>query len=306
MLDSLSAISFEYPYVFLVLLLFLICDKFCKAKVQSYFIPHLDFFNASKKVSSSFDTFLKYMIVLAATIALASPVKELNVINSKNDGIDIILSLDTSGSMRQRGFNPQNIEQTRWSVVSSIVKDFITKRENDNIGIVVFGTSVMTASALSYDKKAQAKIIDGLDIAIVGEKTALIDSIASSVNILKERETKSKVIIALTDGDDTASNIPLSVVLKLIKKYEIKLYTIAIGSASNYVLEQMSQISGGKSFSARSKSDLKSIYETIDKLEKSKLEQNKIVLKEYYYFYPLYVAFFALLLFIYLRNKKEI
>ncbi|MEA3512182.1 MAG: VWA domain-containing protein [Campylobacterota bacterium] len=305
MLDDFLTISFEYPYVFLLFFLFIFCAKFCKAKVESFYMPHLEIYSKSSSINSNIITLLKWVTIITAIIALASPIKELNIVNNKKDGIDMILSLDTSGSMRQIGFNRDNLQQNRWVVVQELVKDFISKRLNDNIGLVVFGSSVMTASPLSYDKKAQNKIMDSLDIGIVGDKTALINSIATSINILKNRDSKSKIIIALTDGDDTASTIPLNIVLKMAKKYNIKIYTIAIGTANNYTLNELSNKSKGRSFVALSKTDLKDIYNYIDMLEKSKIDQNKIVLKEYYYFYPLFISFLSLLFFIYLKNKRE-
>lgn len=302
MLDNLT---FEYPYFLVLILLFAVCAKFCKGKTQSYFVPHLNLFNESKKISSSLVSFFKWSAIVFSIIALASPVKELNVINTKNDGIDIVLNLDTSGSMSQRGFNPQNITQTRWSAVSFIVKDFISKRANDNIGLVVFGSSVMTASPLTYDKNAQKNIIDSLDIGVVGEKTAMIDSVATSINILKDRPTKSKIIVLLTDGDDTSSLIPLNAVSKMAEKHQIKIYSIAIGAVNNYVLNELSKRNGGKVFQASSSESLKQIYDLINDLEKSKIDQNKIVLKEYLFFYPLFIGFLSLLIFVYLKNKKE-
>ena len=305
MLDDLLLIKFEFPYLLLLILLFIICNKYCKAKNQSYYMPHLEIFEKSKSLQGNFISVLKWITVVFAIIALSSPIKELDIIKNKKDGIDMIVSLDTSGSMREKGFNSSNVGQNRWQVVQEIVNDFISKRINDNIGIVVFGTSVMTASPLSYDKQAQTKIIESLNIGIVGDKTALVNSIATSINILKQKETKTKIIIAITDGDDTASNIPLSVVIKLAKKYNIKIYTIAIGRANTYMLDQLSSQSGGKTFVAYTKNDLKGIYENIDTLEKSKIEQNKIVVKEYYFFYPLMFSFLALLFFVYFKNKRE-
>ena len=305
MLNDLLTIKLEYPYILLIIIIFLICNKYCKAKYESYYMPHLEIFAQAKGVQSSLISILKWSTILFAIIALSSPVKELNVIKNKKNGVDMIISLDTSGSMRERGFNPINREQSRWQVVQEIVNDFILKRVNDNIGIVVFGSSVMTASPLSYDKKAQSRIIEGLNIGIVGDKTALINSIATSINILKQKETKSKIIIAITDGEDTASNIPLSVVLKLSKKYNIKIYTISIGRSKTTTLEQLSRNSGGKTFVALTQSDLKDIYNTIDQLEKSEIDQNKIIVKEYYFFYPLILSFLSLLFLVYFKNKRE-
>ena len=92
----------------------------------------------------------------------------------------------------------------------------------------------------------------------------------------------------------------------MAKKYNIKIYTIAIGATNSYVLNQLSTVSNGKSFVARSKDNLKEIYNIINNLEKSKIEQNKIVLKEYYFFYPLFISFLALLLFVFLKNRNGV
>jgi Ca-activated chloride channel homolog len=296
--------NFEYPYVFLVIILFILCAKYCKAKNQAFYIPHIYIYKQTESLKSSLSSILKWITIIFAIIALASPIKEHDLINVKNNGIDMILSLDTSGSMRQFGFNPSKPQQNRWEVVQDIVGDFILSRKNDNIGIVVFGNSVMTASPLSYDKKAQKKIIDNLRIGIVGDKTALIDSIATSINILKNSKAKSKIIIAITDGDDTASTIPFNVVTKLAKKHSVKIYTIGIGMINPYLLEELSNANDGKTFTALSKNDLASVYEIINKLEKSDIEQNKVVLKEYYFFYPLMVSFLSLLLLVYIKNKR--
>lgn len=308
MLDNITSFftsfSFEYPYIFLLFFIFLLCSKYCKAKNQSFYLPHLNIFQQVSSSNKSLLFILKWCTIIFAIIALASPIKEHNIINIKNDGINMILSLDTSGSMRQKGFNPVNPMQNRWQIVQTIVSDFIASRKNDTIGIVVFGNSVMTASPLTYDKKAQKKIINNLNIGIVGDKTALIDSIATSINILKNSQAKSKIIVAITDGDDTASTIPLNVILKLAKKYNIKIYTIGIGMINPYLLEELSNTTGGKTFKALSKNDLVKVYETINKLEKSKIEQNKVVLKEYYFFYPLMVSFLSLLLLVYIKNKR--
>ena len=301
----LADISFEYPYVLLLFFLFVLCAKFCKAKVQSYYMPHLDIYEKATTLNSTLVSLLKWISILLAIIALASPIKELHSVNTKQDGIDMVLSLDTSGSMRQIGFNPNAPKQNRWQVVQTIVNDFINKRINDNIALVVFGSSVMTASPLSYDKKAQNRIVNSLRIGIVGDKTALINSIATSINILKNRETKSKIIIAITDGEDTASSIPLEVVLKLAKKYTIKIYTIAIGARNIYTLQQLSSATKGETFRVNSKKELEEVYQIIDNLEKSKIEKNKLILKEYYFFYPLMFSFLFLLFFIYLKNKRE-
>lgn len=297
-------LSFEYPWVFLLLVVFILCSRFCKAKSISYYMPHLRFFEEITVLNTQITFILKWLVIIFAIIALASPVKHLQTIHKKTDGIDIVLSLDTSGSMRHIGFDPTNLQLNRWQIVQSIVKDFIPKRVNDNIAIVVFGQAVMTASPLTFDKIAQQRILEHLQVGIVGVETALLDSIASSVNILKNSKAKSKVIILLTDGADTASKIPEQVAIKMAQKHNIKIYTIGIGQINQTLLLRLAKQTKGSFFQANSKNDLQNIYDEINMLEKTKIEQNKIVLKEYYFFYPLFFSIMSLIFLIYLKNKR--
>lgn len=300
----LNNISFEYPYVLLLIFVFIFCSIYCKAKSPSYYIPHLNIFQKSNQKSNFLINVLKYFIVSLTIISLASPVKENDTQIIKNDGINILLNLDASASMKYKDLDKDDRDKNRFDVVKEIVKDFIVKRKTDNIGLILFGDSILMASPLSFDKNAQKEIIDYLEIGMVGNKTALLDSIARSVNILKDKENSSNVIIVLSDGVDTASKIPIQVIVKLLKKYSIKAYTIGIGDSNKSVLNQISQQSNAKSYTAYSKDDLIAIYEDINKLEKSKIDQNKIVLKDYLFFYPLFFAVFFLIIFIYLKNKE--
>ncbi|QKF81217.1 vWA domain-containing protein [Halarcobacter ebronensis] len=304
MYNYLLTIKFEYPYLLLLILLFIFCSIFCKAKIPTYIMPHLNIFEQSRHKSLLLTTILKYLVIVGSIIALSSPYRQLDTQIIKNDGIDIVLSLDTSGSMNEKGLNTENQNENRFNVVKDIVKDFIPKRVNDNIAIVVFGTSVMMATPLSFDKEAQKEIVDYLEVGIVGDRTAMIDSLASSVNILKTSKAKSKIVILLSDGEDNASNIPLEVVIKLLEKYSIKVYTVGIGNSNKIILNQISKATNGKSYIAYSKDDLRDIYNEIDSLEKSKIESNKITLKEYLFFYPLFLAILSLILYIYLKNRE--
>lgn len=304
MFDYLFNIRFEYPYFLLLIFLFIICSIFCKARIQTYIIPHLEIFKKTKYRSTTLINTLKFITIIASVIALSSPYKQLNTQIIKNDGIDIVLNLDTSGSMKELGLNQDNQKEDRFTVVKSIVKDFLPKRVNDNIAITVFGTSVMMATPLSFDKEAQKSIVDYLEVGIVGDKTAMLDSLAMAVNILKSSKAKSKIVILLSDGEDNSSKIPLEVVVKLLKKYDIKVYCVGIGNSNKIILNHISQETKGKSYIANSKDDLIQIYEEIDTLEKSKIESNKITLKEYLFFYPLFLATISLILFIFLKNRE--
>ncbi|QKF76718.1 VWA domain-containing protein [Arcobacter defluvii] len=295
--------TFEYPYFLLLIFLFIFCSIFCKAKSPSYLIPHLNIFQKVNQKSNLINSILKYLIIIFSTIALSSPIKINDTILLKNDGINIILDLDASYSMNERDLDENHIK-SRFDVVKEIIKDFMTKRVADNIGVVLFGDSVLISSPLSFDKEAQKEIIDYLDVGMAGKNTALIDSVASSINILKDKKAKSNIIILLSDGEDNSSSIPIEVVIKLLKKYNIKVYTIGIGNFNNNILNSLAKESNAKAYVAYSKEDLNLIYEDINKLEKSKIDQNKIILKDYLFFYPLFFSILCLILLIYLRNKE--
>ena len=298
-----SNITFEYPYFLLLIILFVICSIYCKAKTPTYLIPHLNIFQFANQKSMFVINILKYIVIIFSIIALASPIKINDTIMLKNNGINILLNLDASGSMKEQDLD-NNYSKNRFEVVKEIVKEFMSKRVADNIGVVLFGDSVLIASPLSFDKEAQKQIMDYLDVEMAGQKTALIDSLAASINILKEQKAKSNIIILLSDGEDNASKIPLDVIIKLLNKYNIKAYTIGIGDFNQNILYKISKESNAKSYTAMSKEDLLMIYEDINKLEKSQIDQNKIILKDYLFFYPLFIAVLSLILLIYLRNKE--
>lgn len=303
MFNNFNNFTFEHPYFLLVIVLFIICSIYCKAKTPTYLIPHLNIFQFANQKSMIVINILKYFVIIFSIIALASPIKINDTLILKNNGINILLNLDASGSMKERDLD-NNYSKNRFDVVKEIVKEFMDKRVADNLGVVLFGDSVLIASPLSFDKEAQKQIIDYLDVEMAGQKTALIDSLAASINILKDKKAKSNIIILLSDGEDNSSKIPLDVVIKLLNKYNIKAYTVGIGNFNQNILYKISKESNAKSYTAMSKEDLSLIYEDINKLEKSEVEQNKIVLKDYLFFYPLFIAILCLILLIYLRNKE--
>lgn len=295
--------TFEYPYFLLLIVLFVICSIYCKAKAPSYFIPHLNIFNKVNRKSSYMMNLLKYFVIVFSVVALSSPIKINDTILLKNEGINILLNLDASLSMSEKDMDKEGIKN-RFEIVKEIVKDFMDKRVADNIGVVLFGDSVLISSPLSFDKSSQKEMIDYLDVGMAGRDTAIFDSIGASINILKDKKAKSNVIILLSDGEDNASKIPFDVILELVKKYKIKVYTIAIGNANKNLLKTLAIESNAQYYETTSKTGLEIIYQDINRLEKSQIDQNKIVLKDYLFFYPLFFAVISLILLIYLRNKE--
>jgi len=211
--------------------------------------------------------------------------------------------------MKERGFDPVNPAASRFDVVKAIVKDFISQRTNDNMGLVVFGSYSFIASPLTYDKHILSRIVSQLEVGMAGKYTALYEALAQGVNLLKMSKAKSKVAILLTDGYSTAGadKIPLDVALDMAKKEGVKVYPIGIGGPDEYnraVLLKIAKETGGVAFGASNASQLKEVYRKIDELEKSEIKNETFSYKNYYYFYPLFIALLSLLLYVYVRNKR--
>ena len=300
---------FEHPRFFFVLFFFIACATLCRMKLPSFYFPHSQSFAKDTLSRSNLLFMLKWISIALLILAFMSPVKDQPYEMAPKEGYDIALILDTSDSMGMSGFDRNNMDATKFDAVKSIVKDFITKRIDDNIGVVVFGTYSFIASPLTYDKNIVQKVVDQLHISIAGQSTALYDSLAQGVDLLKNSKAKTRVAILLTDGYNSpeATKIPLHVALQMAQKERVKVYTIGIGNDGEFdknLLTQIANTTGAKTYGASDASQLQSIYNDINKLEKSKIKSQNFTDVQYFYFYPLFLGLLSLMLYVYLINKR--
>ena len=303
----MSQFNFEYPYLLGVILLFIICSIWCKERSRAIFFPHVKTLMAKSAGKSSLLSWLKWVGIMAAVVALASPVITKSYSNTKKEGRDIVLIIDSSDSMRQRGFDPSDPWKNKFDVVKEVVGDFIEKRENDRIGMVTFADIAFIASPLTFEKKFLTDITKMQKMGMAGKRTAINDAVVQSYNLLSKSKAKSKIAILLTDGVDNMSKVPFGDVKNLIEKRDIKLYAIGVGDARDYngeYLQALADAGKGLAFGAQDATTLSQIYDEIDKLEATKIDDKKIVQHTYLYIYPLFLAILSLLLFIYFRNRK--
>ncbi|MBN2782872.1 MAG: VWA domain-containing protein [Campylobacterales bacterium] len=304
-----DGIYFEFPKLLFIIFFFIACATLCKMRLPSIYFPHTNIFGSTSVAASKLLFFLKWTTIVMMIVAIMSPVKDEPYELEPKDGYEIALILDASESMKANGFDMNNPNLNRFDVVKNIVDDFISKRPNDNMGLVVFGAYSFIASPLTYDDNILKKILSQLQIGMVGKYTALYESLAQGVNLLKMSESKSKVAILLTDGYSTVGEdkIPLDVAIDMAKKEGVKVYPIGIGHPNEYnqnVLVKIANDTGGVAFGASSADELKDVYAKIDELEKSEIKNESFTYKNYYYFYPLFVGFLTLMLYVYLRNKR--
>ncbi len=295
----MELMTFEFPYAFLLLLIYLACSLWCKPKGESLYFPGLAMLQQASRKSRLGSHIVKFTAFLFLLTALASPVIEDEVTLHSDQGYELSLILDASGSMR---------ENNKFGIVKSIVEDFLKARPHDKIGMTLFADFAYVAVPLTYDKQSVERLLKRLEVGVAGvQKTALYEALFLSSNLFKESQSKHKIAILLTDGIDNTGSIPLDIAIKTLQKYKIKVYTIGVGGRGDYdprVLQEIALKSDGKFFEANSVERLQEIYETINKLEKSEIKANKYVKKSYFFQYPLFLGLLFLGLYFYLRNRE--
>jgi len=304
-----EGIYFEFPKLLFLIFFFIACHTLCPMKLPSFYFPHAAKFSKEVLHSSKLLFFLKWLAIVMMILSLMSPVKEEPYELDPKEGYEIALIIDASQSMEARGFDPLDPTRNRFEAVKTIVGDFIEKRKNDNMGLVVFGEFSFIASPLTYDSAILQKILSRLSIGIAGKSTALYESLAQGVSLLQTSESKSKIAILLTDGYSTKERdtIPLDVAIDMAKKEGVKVYPIGIGLPHEYnarVLERIAKETGGVAFSAQNGGKLQEVYAQIDRLERSQIKNESFSYLKYYYTYPLFLGLLSLMLYVYLRNKK--
>lgn len=248
---------------------------------------------------SRFMPLLKVLAVSCMILALARPQSGDEKINVMTEGVNIILALDLSGSMRALDFKRDNEIITRLEAVKGVVADFIMERQGDRIGLVVFGSNAFTQLPLTRDYNTIAFMLDRLKIGAAGPRTAIGDAIGISLKRLEDVKSASNVIILLTDGKSNAGQLAWQDAVEIAAQRKVKIYTIGVGTTGEvpflvdgvfgqrYVyqhvdmdwdaLKTIAQKTSGSFFQATDLASLEKIYKMIDGLERTKVEVEKWV-----------------------------
>ena len=303
--------SFEYPFLILLLPPLLYCMYRCKEYLKPIYFVHLHFLSA-KKSFVKLEWLLKIVTFLLLCIALASPivVDKINPLN--RHGKDIVLAIDASGSMNSSGFDAEDEVSggerlSRFEITKKIATLFISERQSDNLGIVVYGDFAFIASPITYEKEIVSDMLSYLTQGMAGQNTAIGEAISMSVRAFKHSKAKSKIIILLTDGEHNSGEVSPKDAIALAKDENIKIYTIGIGNkgeADEALLKQIAQDSGGEFFSAASAKELQEVYNKIDETESSKIKSREYLLKDFYYWAALLFGFGILLYLLYGEARK--
>ncbi len=232
----------------------------------------------------------RVLCIALLIIALARPQFGQSFTTKKNMGVDIMIAVDTSESMMALDMKLDDEPVDRLTIVKQILKDFIMKRDKDRLGLLVFGQEAYTQCPLTTDHGAILDLLKYVKIGMVGGSTAIGSAIAVAVKRLKDLPAKSRILILLTDGQNTSGNISPLTSAALAQEFGIKIYTIGIGKNGEVpfpyrgrvinqvmtmdedTLIKIAESTGGQYFRAESTEDLTRIYNHIDQLEKYKIE----------------------------------
>jgi len=237
---------------------------------------------------------LQCLAVAALAVALARPQKGKEDSKIITEGVDIIITVDTSGSMRAEDLAERG--KNRLHVVKEVVKEFIKKRKDDRLGLIVYGEDAYTQCPLTLDYGVLLKFLEKCKIGMAGENsTSIGDAIATSALRLEDSKAKSKIVILLTDGRNNSGLIPPETAAEMARSLGVKIYTIGAGSKGmapvpgrdffgntvykrvpvdidEDLLMHVANVTSGKYFRATNKSSLGKIYSDINKMEKTKVE----------------------------------
>ncbi len=232
---------------------------------------------------------IRFFVLLMLALLVAKPQLVDSRSNIIVEGIDIMLVLDASGSMQYQDYSDD--ERSRFDVAKDEAIRFIKKRTNDAMGLVIFGKDAISRCPLTLDKKIVNDMVNSLRLGDIDpDGTMLATAVVTAVNRLKDSTASSKIMILLTDGEPSPGDINFNAAIKIAKKFNVKIYTIGIGSDEDEIfmhplygmvarpkvnaplLQQIARETGGTFFMAHNDRDMRSIYDTIDRLEKTKHE----------------------------------
>lgn len=293
---------FAYPEAFWLMLLVPALVYFITRvrRDRSIGYSSLDLFLGAGLEASSWKRYgklaLRMLVLALIVVGIARPQTGRSEYTTHTEGVDIMLVLDSSGSMQAQDFKPKN----RLHVAKEVVKEFVSRREHDRIGLVVFAAQALTQCPLTHDYPILAELVDQVDIGMLEDGTAIGVALATACNRLKNSTAKSKVVVLLTDGQNNSGSIDPTTAAKVAASLGIRVYTVGVGTKGRApvpvddpvfgtrmvsvqvdldeeTLTKIAELTDGKYFRATDREELFKIYERIDELEKTKIESETYV-----------------------------
>jgi len=278
--------QFDYPWVFLLLPLAWLAYRVLGLYQESRSALRVPFFTAMSRAvgkqpgaastsGGRGQLLLNLLVWVLVVAACARPVLVERPIQRDQPMRDMMLAIDISQSMEATDYTNANGERTdRLSAVKAVVRDFIARRKDDRIGLIVFGTGAYPQAPLTLDHASLLMLLDEVGIGMAGPNTALGDAIGLTIKALATAKTPEKVLILLTDGNDTGSAITPDHAARLARDSHIVVHTIGIGDPQATgdakvdlaTLQAIARTTGGQFFRADDRQALQQVYATLDRL----------------------------------------
>lgn len=308
-------LEFAYPWVFLLLLAPALIHWLAPAHRESRDSLQVPYFQRLVALSGetprsgasirrrltvqAVASLLGWCLLIAA---LARPEWVGEPVKLEKTARDLMLAVDLSGSMEATDFTDSEGKKTdRLTVAKEVLQEFVAGREGDRLGLIVFGNAAYLQAPFTDDHETWLELLDESIINMAGPSTALGDAIGLSIAHFRQSETENRVLIVLTDGNDTGSRVPPLDAAKIAKVEDVTIYTVAVGDPTTVgeealdmeTLEAVAKTTGGASFVATDRDALSETYKLIDELEPASYDSLSYRPRKAMFHYPL--AAFALL-----------
>lgn len=304
---GLGEVSFALPWAPLVFLLGLVALLGAAVRLGRH-RPRLVFSRAEALAALSPRSALFFVVVARVAWVLAGALVLLAALRptvpgepdpDRVEGIDIVVVLDVSGSMRAVDFKPRD----RLGEAKRVIAQHLLTRENDRIGLVVFAGEAFTQAPLTHDRRLLAEILEGVRTGVIADGTAIGDALGTGVNRLRDSKAKGRAIILLTDGDNNAGNLAPESAAELAREMGLPVFPILIGRGGRVpvptgdtdvlgmpsyqqvvmpvnpeLLQRIADVTGGRFFTATSPRELETSFQRIlSEMEKTRLESGPVV-----------------------------
>lgn len=309
-------VEWLWPWVFyllpLPLLALLVLPEFKPEQQRALRVPSLDAFEAVKSAKLSvrrgwIGLLMLLVMWIFVIIAGARPQFFGDPQGVPISGRDLLLNIDTSGSMSQTDLYGGSSAATRLAVVKYVAKNFIDRRPGDRIGLIMFGDQAYVQTPLTHDHATVQHFLSEAVVGLAGRSTAIGDAIGLGIKRLRERPADARVMILLTDGENTSGTVAPLEAASIAAKNSIRIHTIGVGSdpgrsrfgrafgarrseIDEPTLKEIAALTGGSYFRARDVKELESIYAQIDILEPAEYDDKEFRPVSELYVYPLSLA----------------
>jgi len=321
--------EFSYPWVFVLLILPFVIHKLPwyymanRSALRISFKEDIDAVNQAQSTTSGVSrasfvqkVLLGFLYLLVIT-ALAKPQYIGEPLSKEISQREVLVAVDLSGSMATKDFKDKNgTAIDRLEAVKMVLADFFKARQGEKIGLILFGNAAFVQAPFTQDLGALEHLLSELQIGMAGPQTAMGDSIGLAVKLFQDSNVTDRMLIVMSDGDDTGSKVPPTTAAKLAEKNGVSIFPIAIGDPKNAgehpidteTLKEIAKTTGGKFYYAWNAEELSDIYTQIDKLKPKEVKEITHRPKFDLFMYPLLMVFLLLMgygIVLYIQSLRE-